>query len=354
MRTRRPSFVASVLVLAVIAAGCSGDDSASGTKKTTTTETERTTTTEAATSTTAPPPPVAPLTGLPVTGDQGSRMGRPALAVKIDNSPEALPQSGVNNTDLVFEIQVEGISRLMAVFHTNEAGKIGPTRSARYSDPPILAMFGTALFGWSGANKGVTQKVESSAWINNVNWNAYPKEYARSRDRKAPHNLYTTSSLFQHARPGEGPPPTLFQYLAPGEGNASATPVAGVNEQVGTTKSAWVWNPTVGQYLRWEYGKRHGTTDAGQVWANNVVILDTQYTPGPVAVTVGAGKALVLTGGVAVPGVWSRADQSLPYTLTANDGSPIKISPGRTWVELPNHPYGPMPPELAAGLLAGR
>ena len=71
----------------------------------------------------------------------------------------------------------------MAVFHTNEAGKIGPTRSARYSDPPILAMFGTPLFGWSGANKGVTRAVESSPWINNVNWNAHPKDYARDRSR---------------------------------------------------------------------------------------------------------------------------------------------------------------------------
>ena len=60
MRNRRPSFVASVLVLVLVAAGCGGGDDASGPKKTTTTKAERTTTTAEPTSTTAPgtrPPP---------------------------------------------------------------------------------------------------------------------------------------------------------------------------------------------------------------------------------------------------------------------------------------------------------
>ena len=69
-----------------------------------------------------------------------------------------------------------------------------------------------------------------------------------------------------------------------------------------------------------------------------MVVLQTLYTKGPVAVTVGSGPALVLLGGVAVPGTWTRDDQSKPYTLTATDGSPIKLNPGRTWIELANNP----------------
>ncbi len=33
-------------------------------------------------------------------------------------------------------------------------------------------------------------------------------------------------------------------------------------------------------------------------------------------------------------GMWSRADRTDPYTLTAADGSPILLNPGRTFVEL--------------------
>jgi hypothetical protein len=354
MRSRPRTFVAAALALtvALLAMGCSKDEAARP-KKTTTTEAERTTT-SAAPTTTAPAPAVAPLTGLPVAAGQELKVLRPALAIKIDNSPEALPQSGVNNTDIVYEIQVEGISRLMAIFQSNDAEKVGPTRSARFSDPPILAMFGKPMFGWSGANKRVAAAVKGSPFINNVQWEVEPGEYKRSRDRKAPHNLYTnTNLLYGHIGQGEGTPPQQFQYLGAGESNASATPAGGVNLKVGTTPSTWAWNPAVGQYLRWEYGRRHGTTDAGQVWANNVVILATQYSKGPVAITTGAGPALILTGGTAVSGVWTRAEQTQPYTLTAADGSTIKLTPGRTWVELPNHPWTVIGQDVASGLLAG-
>jgi hypothetical protein len=261
----------------------------------------------------------------------------------------------VNNTDIVYEIQVEGISRLMAIFQSNNADRVGPTRSARYSDPPILAMFGKPMFGWSGANKGVQAAVKGSSYINNVQWEVEPNDYKRSKDRKAPHNLYTsTGALYRHIGENEGTPPQQFAYRSAGETNATATPVAGVNLMVGTTPSTWAWNAAVGQFLRWEYGKRHGTTDAGQVWANNVVILATQYSKGPVAITTGTGPALVLTNGQAVPGTWTRAEQTQPYTLTAADGSTIKLTPGRTWVELPNHPWTLIGPDVTGPLLAGR
>ena len=352
---RAPVLASTIVAVALVAAGCSNDAAAKPKSKPV-----RTTTTAApatSSTTTVPPAPTgtpAPLTGLATSPVQASLITRPALAIKIDNSPEALPQSGVNNTDLVFEIQVEGISRLMAVFNSANASSVGPTRSARYSDPAILAMFGRPLFGWSGANDGVTKAVESANWIVNVNWNQLPKEYHRSSSRPAPHNLYTdTNALFAHAQPGQAAPKPVFSYLAPGEANASASPLAGVNEKVGTTPSTWVWDAATSSYKRWEYGKRHGTTDAGQVAATNVVLLATKYSSGPVAITTGSGQALVLLGGNQVAGTWTRASQDQPYTLTAADGTPIKLNPGRTWIELANNPWGPVDPGAAAGLLGG-
>jgi hypothetical protein len=129
--------------------------------------------------------------------------------------------------------------------------------------------------------------------------------------------------------------------------------MAGLNEEVGTTPSTWIWDAASHTYKRWEYGKPHTTTDAGQVAATNVVVLATQYSKGPVAITTGTGQAIVLTNGTAVTGTWTRADQTKPYTLTAADGTPIKLNPGRSWVELPNHPWGAVDPNTAAGMLAG-
>lgn len=346
-------ILASALACSLALAACGGGESSAPSRSTTSvapTTTEQTTTTEP-----GAPPPIAPLTGLEATGDQIARMGRPALAVKIDNSPEALPQWGVNNTDIVYEIQVEGISRLMAIFHSQDAAQVGPTRSARMSDPPILAMFGQPIFGWSGANRGVTKAVRAASYINNADAIDAPKEYKRTKARKKPHNLLTsTTGLYSHVRPDEGAPPQQFQYLGAGESNATAAPLSGLNVRVGTTPSTWVWDAATSSYRRWEYNKVHGT-DQGQVTATNVVVLATRYTTpkSPIAQTVGAGNALVLTGGTAVSGVWTRQSQVDPWTLTATDGSIIKLNPGRTWIELADHPWGPITPEAAAGLMAG-
>ena len=53
------------------------------------------------------------------------------------------------------------------------------------------------------------------------------------------------------------------------------------------------------------------------------------------ALTVGSGKMLVFTDGRVIGGTWSRPTADKPTTYTADDGTPILLSPGRTWVELP-------------------
>jgi hypothetical protein len=53
------------------------------------------------------------------------------------------------------------------------------------------------------------------------------------------------------------------------------------------------------------------------------------------ALTVGSGKVLVFTDGRAIAGTWSRPTADKPTTYTANDGTPILLTPGRTWVALP-------------------
>ena len=95
---------------------------------TTTTTRPVTTTTEEVTTTSEPATgPIAPLTGLHVADP--ALVNRPALAAKIDNldtgRESALPQAGLNRTDLVFEEVVEGnITRLVGVFHSKAPGRI--------------------------------------------------------------------------------------------------------------------------------------------------------------------------------------------------------------------------------------
>src|SRR5690242_2158394 len=61
-----------------------------------------------------PDGPPAVLTGVPDSG--GASASRPSIAVKIDNAPEARPQSGLDVADVVYEEVVEGgVTRFIAI-----------------------------------------------------------------------------------------------------------------------------------------------------------------------------------------------------------------------------------------------
>jgi hypothetical protein len=78
-----------------------------------------------------------------------------------------------------------------------------------------------------------------------------------------------------------------------------------------------------------------------QVSPENVIVqfIDYGQSPSdsrsPMALTVGSGKVLVFSDGRVVAGTWSRASAEKPTSYTAADGTPILLTPGRTWVALP-------------------
>ena len=76
-------------------------------------------------------PALSPYTGLPK--GEGYPEGERGVAVMISNVKPALPQSGLNAADLVYEMVTEGgITRLMAVYRDRTAiPLVGPIRSAR-------------------------------------------------------------------------------------------------------------------------------------------------------------------------------------------------------------------------------
>ncbi len=96
---------------------------------------------------TPPPIAVAPLTGELV--EPGS-LTAPSLAAKVDNHPNARPQQGLEHTDLVFEELVEGgLTRYVAVWHSDVPAEIGPIRSIRPMDPDIVSPLG-GIIAYSG------------------------------------------------------------------------------------------------------------------------------------------------------------------------------------------------------------
>ncbi len=157
LRRPRPFLRTAALLLcaALAVAACGGDDDDAAPATTTTSTTSSTSTT----STTVALGPVAPLTGAPTLAEFADNLDRPAMAVKIHNQDGAFPQAGLEFTDLIYEeLIASSATRLIAVYHSLDAPTVGPIRSARTSDPPILANLNTPGFAYSGANPGTLSR----------------------------------------------------------------------------------------------------------------------------------------------------------------------------------------------------
>ena len=324
------------------------------------------------------PGPTEPLTGEPL--DDPSIMDRPALAVKIGTSSVGRPQTGINQADVLIEARVEGITRLMAVFHSQGANPLGPVRSARSSDPDILANFGQPIYGHSGANPGVLREISQSqinGKLYELRWDNLPDDYWLVADRVRPWSLYTTTSAIWNAAPSrlEAPEP-LFEYRQAGEGlPSSAQAVPGVEiRYLGSVIAHFAWDDESGGWARWQDGTPHvdlarhpdGTpnpdVDPVQVAPANVVVLQTRYAASasdsrsPEAITVDAdgGVALVFTDGHLIRGQWTRPSASQPWLVTDGDGNPVRLTPGQTFIALPGGDVLVMVEEFAENLLEQR
>jgi len=287
-----------------------------------------------------------PLTGEPLT-DADMIPDRPALVVKVPNNSQALPQTGLNEADIVYEeIINDAITRFAVVFHSQGSDPVGPIRSGRAQDIDLLTNLNSPLFAWSGGNAGVTRLVNNSSLVSLSYVGGYANAYYRRDGRGgAPHNLFSsTDTLWAEAPDDASAPPQLFQYLREGE-SIDADSASVVEITMDSIDVRWEFDEDSGRYLRWQNGDEHPTELTGQVSADNVVVLFVEYRSGvvdarsPEAQTVGSGDALVFTDGTVRTAVWARQSNTDPIGLYTDESTttPVRLSPGRTWVELPRN-----------------
>ncbi|MFD6177774.1 MULTISPECIES: DUF3048 domain-containing protein [unclassified Isoptericola] len=296
----------------------------------------------------APPspeiPPAWPLTGVP--SDEVA--ARPALAVKIENAPQARPQTGLEDADMVWEEVVEGgITRFIAVYHSRIPEVVEPVRSVRPMDPDVVAPLG-GILAYSGGQTPFIKDVEESG-TQSVIMDRGDAGFSRDPNRAAPHNVVGDMQAFLDQADDDrtSPPPAQLRYAdAAGEGTASADGAAAATVDVKLSpaqRSVWDWSGKQKQWLRSEGSQEAVSTAGKRLAATNVLLLsvdvvDTKYkdpagNPVPKTKLVGKGKGVLATGGKTVPVQWSKKDQESPVELT-RDGEPVELDPGSTWIEL--------------------
>ncbi len=294
----------------------------------------------------APPPPICPLTGEVAPG--GKIPSRPALAVKIENLPEARPQSGLNKADIVYEEPVEGgITRFITIFQCGDANRVGPIRSGRTTDPLILMQYGKPLLGYSGGANKVRKAIQHSPVID-LSVANQPSVYTRDPSRVEPHNLYTaTTDLWaagkKAAKSAASAPDPVFTYSDKYDGKSKK--VAQVHLAFSSYSDVyWDWSKRDGAWLRSHGALAHTLEDGSRVSAVNVVvqqvdvvagdIIDPAGNPSPEVDVVGSGKAWMFRNGRMIVGRWQRASLDDQTTFQTKAGVVISLAPGNTWVEL--------------------
>ncbi|HSL10287.1 MAG TPA: DUF3048 domain-containing protein [Actinomycetota bacterium] len=293
----------------------------------------------------APPPPTCPLTGeLTPGGEEAPR--RSLLAVKVENTDAAYPLRGLDRADMVYEEVVEGgITRFVAIYHCRDANDVGPVRSARTTDPKILApLQQQPVLAFAGAAPSVVKALVDDGIVQLTEANT-PAAFSRDDARIAPHNLFTsTAALWRAAAKQVDEPATPRAAFTFGDELPQRSKKATSIDITFSSLSSTGWTWEGGRWTRLLAGSPMSLENGQQVRAENVVvqivkvtedtIVDASGAFSPLVEMTGRGKAWVFRDGRAIAATWERSGEGDQTTFRTKDGDEIELSPGATWVEL--------------------
>lgn len=303
----------------------------------------------------------APLTGMPLKEASNRR----PLSVMINNAPAARPQSGLSKADIVYEVLAEGgITRLIAIYQSQtDISKIGPIRSIR----PYLIDIGESYdgvlvhAGGSPEAYSIIKKQRKQDLDEIGNAGAY---FWREKDRKAPHNLYSSDEKLRAGAerlkyPAESKVPA-YTFVEEEKskqetgGKDASAEAATVTEGEPASKVnitfllkgyevGYEYDKDSQTYKRSINGKPHiDLNDNSVLEAANVVVLGADHKVlddiGRLAVDVKkGGDAMLFQRGKVIKGRWVRAEGDVIRFV--KDGKEVPFYPGTTYFNIvPNSP----------------
>lgn len=298
-----------------------------------------------------PMPFSAPLTGVE---REEEALERP-IAVLINNFSAARPQSGLTNADVVWEVLAEGgITRLVAVYQSTDAMEdtIGPIRSNRAYLIDIADSYGAIMVHAGGSPEayGILQK-QGKPYLDEIT-NAGPY-YWRSKERKAPHNLYSNLEKMHQGAEKKGYnndlPVATYPFTPEGTITGSAEATAESATKVDITflmqsyKVGYQYDEASGVYKRTINDEPHiDMNNDEQLSATNLIVFETGHKTldnvGRLAIDLESGGAgYLFQKGKRIDIEWVRSPDGM--VRFSKDGSEIALLPGKTYIHVvPNKP----------------
>lgn len=295
------------------------------------------------------------LTGLPLE-DVTLHNHRP-IAVMINNINVACPQEGISLAEVMYECTVEGgITRMMMLVNDYEKlPTVGSVRSCReyYLD---FASNHNAIYAHIGGSEEAYTNI----------YNRQPDEldglrgdnfYFRDPERRAnmgmEHSAMANGELLQAAVEKRGfdtsmsdDTDTSFSFI-PYTQEQNATASGGKAEKViipytGVHQPRYEYDSETNKYRRWQFidwAHIDGTTGEQIAFTNVLVIacpheLRNDEKNHINVYTVGSGDGLFISGGRYIKIRWSKDGVDEPLHLFREDGSPLLMNCGTTFVNI--------------------
>lgn len=276
------------------------------------------------------------------------------LAVMIENHPQARPQSGLGEADLVYEALAEGgITRFMAVYKDPTiAVRVGPVRSARtyYVD---FATELNAFYAHVGGSAPALAQISRTGVLDLNQFSVGSAAYARDFSRKVAleHTMYSsTEKLWNYATGTKGWSKTgdYAPWLFTDDAAVAKRPAS---QKISISVSSpqfdvvWDYNPADNTYARTMAGIPHIDADTNQQIKVKTIIIETA-TKNTVSEYAGAnekqildyhltgtGKASVVENGIVIPATWKKEGTGRTRYYDEN-GKEIAFVRGPIWVHI--------------------
>ena len=271
----------------------------------------------------------------------------PILAVKIDDTPMAHPQIGLEDADIVYIEQVEGgLTRLAAIFSSKIPNFVGPIRSARISDVELLAQYGHVGFAYSGVQKKMLPVIAEANVENLGAQNHSSTIYTTDSARVSPYAMVLRADLLMELVSSKNLHLAKSTTMGWSFGDEPAGGISLTDVHISWPANSYDAHWSV-QEKRWllDHAKKPDLAESGlqlgptTLIIQNVSITDSIYKDKvggitPYSATVGTGTGYVLRNGKSFAATWSRPTAEDGTTWKTLDGADISFEKGQIWVAL--------------------
>ena len=289
------------------------------------------------------------LTGLPV--DENTDMSARPVAVMINNLKIALPQSGLENADIIYEAVTEGgITRLMAVYSDiNKIQRVGPVRSARDQFIEMMLPL-NAIYVHIGASTSAERMLNFYSYqdIDGIylGFLAFEQDAELAKTKGPEHSWFTNSELIKAGINKTGVETKndfypAFDFVDYGK-DARVLSMENANTITFSYSDyadvGFVYDETTGRYNKSAFGIPHMDADTNtQLSFDNVFVLLTdvgvQEENGILPdFRMEGGEGYYFCGGRYEKITWEKGEPEKPLILYDAEGEVLKVNPGKSYI----------------------